>query len=309
MTEDIDLEVDPVLSTTEVGELFDVHASTVKRWCDRGELDFGRTQGGHRRIPLSQVLRRARETEASLPLLDFGERAGAVWHASQAARERDFRATRHLALELLGSDELQGMSDLFRHQGRDRAVDLHGLLDDGLRPVMTEVGERWERGAIGPGTEHMVSEVVADLLHRLRATPGTRGAAARSPASVALVGAVEGERHALGARCVRVALERAGWEVRFLGPDVPMEEWATLQRAYGARLVGVSFSRMRSRADLLRCTRRLAEAYDAAHPYVLALGGGARVDGPPEGPWPFTAVRFFPGVTPFASWLGEADGG
>lgn len=305
---DIQLLEDPVLSTTEVGELFGVHASTVKRWCDRGDLTFRRTEGGHRRIPLSEVLRRAREDDEELPLLDFEDRAAGVWQATGAARKRNFGPTRRLAADVLADDAPSRLGDLFVHLGRDPDVDLHGLLDEGLRPVMEEVGERWNQGEIGPGVEHVISEVVAGTLHRLRYEGGRRVASRHRP-SLALVGAVEGERHALGARCVRLTLERVGWDVAFLGADVPMEAWESIQRDREARMICISFSRCRGPADLLRCARRLAGTYDAERPYVLALGGDARVDGPPEGPWPFTAVRFFPSLRPFAAWLGEPGAG
>jgi len=297
-------ETDPLLSTTEVGELFDVHASTVKRWCDREDLAFTRTEGGHRRIPLSAALRLARKRRRDLPLLGFEARAAEVWSAREAAREDDLEPTRRLLLRLVGEDELPRVRDVLVHLGSDESIDLAALLDRGLRPVMREVGERWERGEVTPGVEHMVSETMVGALHQLRESGG-RGPA-HAPGSVALVGSLEGERHDVGARCVRVLLERSGWEVRFLGADVPMEEWAVLQRSYGARMICVSLSQLRGQADALRCVRRLADTYDRERPYVLALGGAARVDAPPEGSWPFTALRFFPGVSGFAAWLGEA---
>ncbi len=302
------LDPDPLLSTTEVGELFDVHPSTVKRWCDRGELECDRTDGGHRRIPLSQVLGRARSFGEPLPLLGFGGRAGRTWEAARAARDGDFEPGRRLALDCLERDALGPFADLLVHLGRDRRVDLRRLLDEGLRPVMESVGRRWESGEVRVGEEHQVSEIVTGALHRLRRAPEPGGAEGSS-APVALVGCVEGERHVLGARCVRLVLERAGWRVRFLGADVPMEEWGALARIYGAGLICISFSRLRRRGDLMRCLRRLAEDYEPENPYALALGGGASLDGPVGEEWPFTAVGFFPATVPFTDWLGESGHG
>lgn len=299
------LDPDPVLSTTEAAELFDVHPSTVKRWCDRQELDCRRTAGGHRRIPLSRALERARAEGVDLRLLAFEERAGRVWEATRAARERDFDPTLLLAVECLDDDAPERFGEFLIHVSADAGVDLSLFLDEALRPTMERIGDRWEEGRIRVGEEHLVSEVVTRALDRVRRpTDGDAQLPTWSP--VALVGSVEGERHVLGARCVRLVLERSGWRVRFLGADVPMEEWNVLARLYGARMLCISFSSLRREGDVLRCVRRLSEGYDPEHPYALALGGAAPVEGPPTGRWPFTALRFFPATRPFAAWLGEA---
>ena len=125
----------------------------------------------------------------------------------------------------------------------------------------------------------------------------------RRPAPVALVGCAEGERHDLGARCVRLVLEDRGWRVRFLGADVPLEEWSALQRETRAGLVAVSFSCIRAPADVLRCVRRLSAEYDAARPYALVMGGGAtpELELPPRSP--FRDLRYFTDTAGLLRWL------
>lgn len=306
--EDVALKPDPVLSTTEVGALFDVHPSTVKRWCDRGDLSFERTEGGHRRIPLSQVLRRARSEGQVLPLSAFGSDAGTVWLAGRAAEERDFGPTQALLRRWLEGSALDRISDFLVHLCAESDAELPLIFDSGIRDLMEAVGARWADGRMGSGVEHQVSEAMTGALHRIRRLAAREGSGrpGSDPERVALVGCAEGERHVLGARCVRIALELEGWEVRFLGADVPLEEWITLQREYGARLLCISYSRMRCHADLLRATRLLASAYDSQRSYALALGGAARVEAPPSGAWPFSDLRFFPDTAGLASWLEAA---
>ena len=55
-----------------------------------------------------------------------------------------------------------------------------------------------------------------------------------------------GGHHDLGAQAVRVLLEREGWKVYYLGADVPVEEFAEIQRAQGATLVCISLSPRRT---------------------------------------------------------------
>lgn len=44
-----------VLTSSEVGRLFNVHSDTVTRWARQGHLASIRTLGGHRRFSLVQV--------------------------------------------------------------------------------------------------------------------------------------------------------------------------------------------------------------------------------------------------------------
>jgi hypothetical protein len=84
---------------------------------------------------------------------------------------------------------------------------------------------------------------------------------------------MEGDHHDLGAQAVRVLLEREGWRVYYLGGDVPVEEFAEIQRAHGAALVCISFSPKNTLPDLQRAIRVLGEFYRPESPYALGLGG------------------------------------
>ncbi|MHB8876158.1 MAG: cobalamin B12-binding domain-containing protein [Myxococcaceae bacterium] len=56
----------------------------------------------------------------------------------------------------------------------------------------------------------------------------------------ALVGCVQGERHEFGARMVADLLALDGWDERFLGADVPIEDLARMVRDVEPRVVGIS---------------------------------------------------------------------
>lgn len=77
----------------------------------------------------------------------------------------------------------------------------------------------------------------------------------------------------MGSMCARILLEKRGWDVYYLGADVPVEDFAALQKSRKADLVCVSFSPPATGADMRRCVRILSEFYDARSPYSLALGG------------------------------------
>jgi len=94
---------------------------------------------------------------------------------------------------------------------------------------------------------------------------------------VAVVGSLEGNQHHLGSMCVRVLLEALGWRVHFLGPDVPVEDFAVVQRGRGASLVCISLTPPATGGDVARAVDTLARFYDPSRPYALAFGGA--VDG------------------------------
>lgn len=238
-----------------------------------------------------------------MPLHSFGGDAGAVWEVTLAAADRgDFEPARSLAVGWLEAREFEAIGELVVHLGRQPDVDLSRLFDEGVRDFMRDVGRRWEEGRLSVGEEHLLSETMAEALHCLRHRRRRNGALSEG-APVALIGCADGERHDLGARCVQLALEESGWSVRFLGADVPMEEWTALQRETRAALVGVSFSPLRAPADVLRCVRRLSDDYDPDRPHLLALGGGAALEPTLPSPGPFPDLRYFTGTGDLLRWL------
>jgi methanogenic corrinoid protein MtbC1 len=126
---------------------------------------------------------------------------------------------------------------------------------------------------------------------------------------VAVVGSTEGNRHELGAQCVRLLLERRGWRVFYLGGDLPIEECAAAQRVRRAGLVGLSFAPPHTAADMQRCLRLLGEFTDPGRPYALALGGD--LGEPPELDdlaRPFREVGVFGSLGAFGSALERGFG-
>lgn len=98
-------------------------------------------------------------------------------------------------------------------------------LDEVLRDVLYEVGEKWARGEIGVGDEHLASNVVREFLSRRRSGPAT------SSGYRLVIGNVAGEEHVVGANMVANAFMRAGWAVTNLGANVPLAAFiATIEQ-------------------------------------------------------------------------------
>jgi MerR family transcriptional regulator, light-induced transcriptional regulator len=87
-----------------------------------------------------------------------------------------------------------------------------------IAPAMRAVGVLWERGVVTVAEEHLATAVSDRVLTSLY--PGLLRRVRRGGDTV-VVAAVHGEHHVLGLRMVADVFEAYGFDVRFLGADVP----------------------------------------------------------------------------------------
>lgn len=283
----------PTLTSTQAADLLQVHPSTVKRWCNDGELAYETTSGGHRRIPLDAVTAFARQREIDTVLDPFHPYQSHVWGAYQQVESTGaLDRALDLAMGWVHRGHLRRVVHLMQGLAETPGVDLCRFCDEGVRGLMQRVGDEWRQGRLRVGEEHMVSQAMTEVLIRLR--PVAPAPPPNAPRPRAVVGSMEGNQHHLGSLTIRLLLEGLGWEVFYLGPDVPLEDFAAIQRGRAAELVCVSLPAPGAPGDAARTVRVLGEFYDFGQPYSLALGGYVPddVDGEQLG-GPFREVGIF----------------
>ena len=132
------------------------------------------------------------------------------------------------------------------------ADDAHRVLDQGLAsgiipsklyldvlmPVQVEIGARWHRGEVSIPQEHIATQFTLRQMTRLKGLLKTR----LKLGLKAVVSSVEGDQHFIGAQAIADFLSVDGWEVDFLGADVPTDHLVPFSKARGANLVCVSCS-------------------------------------------------------------------
>lgn len=93
------------------------------------------------------------------------------------------------------------------------------VIDQVLVPVSIEVGERWRAGSLRVVHEHLASTISRFFLDGLRIET-------RAPTSAprVVVTTPAGQMHELGALAVAATAATEGWQVTYLGPDLPAEE-------------------------------------------------------------------------------------
>lgn len=156
--------------------------------------------------------------------------------------------------------------------GLRRAAALMGtaaLLDNVVVPLLRRVGDEWHAGKLTPAQEHLASSVVEDLVaERMRALP-------RDPAAPrVLVATTAGERHVIGAVAVGASAAAEGWNVLFLGADLPAEDIMSAAIAAGVRVVALSVAYVGNRAQTLTELRTLGEQLPE-HITLIVGGSGA----------------------------------
>lgn len=109
------------------------------------------------------------------------------------------------------------------------------MRQDLIQPLLERVGEQWRDGTLRIAHEHMASTIVHAFL--------AAGNAAQVPepgSPLLVVTAPSRNRHELGALLAASLGLELGWEVLYLGVDLPAEEIAAAAMQRGARAVFLS---------------------------------------------------------------------
>lgn len=159
---------------------------------------------------------------------------------------------RFLAAQLQG-DRREGLR-LIMEDGLDAGHSVPELHLNVIRAAQHQIGEMWERNEISVAREHVASSLAQLALAQLYPhlpRPASNG-------FKAVVACVQGEHHNLAARMASDFLEIAGFDVVFMGADVPPEEIVGMVTDSNAPVVALSmtvslhFDALRSTVEALR---------------------------------------------------------
>lgn len=139
-----------------------------------------------------------------------------------------------------------------------------------VMPALVDLGEGWAAGRLDVAAEHAAAGAVQRRLGMAFLAAGRPNAGR----DVVLVGMPPGGRHELGAIAFATGLRRAGVGVRYLGADLPLQDWLDAVRRTHAKaaVIGVVIA-----ADV-EPAQRIAAALRAADPKTLIAFGGRAAD-------------------------------
>lgn len=148
------------------------------------------------------------------------------------------------------------------------------LYIDVLQEAQYEVGRLWAANRITVAQEHTATAVcqyvLTSLYHELPRPEERRGPA--------VITGVEGELHQLGANMVADLLEMDGWNVRFLGTQMPHDGIIEAAKEMGADLVGISATMLFNVPQVGELIGRLREELSDAPPRIVVGGSAFRAD-------------------------------
>ncbi len=134
-------------------------------------------------------------------------------------------------------------------------------------PLMRRTGEAWSDGTVRPAHEHVASAVLRRVMGKL-----LEGLQPAVGAPIAVIGTPAGENHEFGALFAAATAGALGWNVTYLGPDLPAEDIAAAVRDTGADAVILSI--VYPAADAERLEEELKELRLGLPPAVPVLVGG-----------------------------------
>jgi len=144
------------------------------------------------------------------------------------------------------------------------------LYVDVFQEAMYEVGRLWEANVITVADEHMATAITQYILSVLYQEMDVRN----EPKGRAVITGIQGELHQIGANMVADVLESDGWNVRFLGTNVPADGVLEAVVDHKAELFGVSVTMFFHLPHVIELIRRLKEEVSDIRPRVI-LGGAA----------------------------------
>jgi methanogenic corrinoid protein MtbC1 len=137
-----------------------------------------------------------------------------------------------------------------------------------IQPLLVEVGDRWHAGELSVADEHHITSFIrARLFSLLTAYQRPDGG------PLVFAACAPDEWHEIGILLVSVFLARRGIDVRYFGPNLPLEDLASVVGQHRPAVVALS-AQSRETASNLRGASMVLRGGKSPHPH-LVFGGQA----------------------------------
>lgn len=269
--EDLQHHVEQLAAALETGSSAAFHA--YLRWVA--------TVLEHRGIARAHLAESLQDLEASLTArLSGGERAqlaplvaagvAQLQNPAPAPLHRFLRAplptAEPFAKALLAGDRRTAQQIALAHL--DRGDSLTRLYARVIQPSLYRVGQLWQENRISVAQEHLATAVAQHIM----AVAYAHTEFAPPHGGRALFACVENNHHAVGLRMVSDTFEQAGWEVGYLGADVPTGALVAQVQSFRPELVALSVSQVQQLSLARAAVADLRRATGENCPQILVGG-------------------------------------
>ncbi len=208
----------------------------------------GARVGAALRAAAAEFLRTGDEPAAEAPLPDSWPETAPFQAALLAGRQRE-------ALDIMNRCLESGRSFV--------DFEMHVI-----QPAMYRIGELWQTNQVSVAQEHMATAIVQSVM--------TVGLLHLPPPPLketrVLLACVEWNHHAVGLRMVADAFLLSGWDVQFLGPNVPPASLIGQVAEWKPHLVGLSIAFAHQMPVVKTVISGLQKRFGDARPAVM-IGG------------------------------------
>lgn len=160
-----------------------------------------------------------------------------------------------------------------------------------IRPSLYHIGDKWQANQVTVAQEHIATAIVESVMTAgllLSPPPPPNG-------KRALLACVAGNNHTVGLRMVCDAFQLTGWDVQYLGANVPTGALVQQAVEWKPHIVGLSVSFVRQLPAAREVIAQLEKRLGGTRPTVII--GGLAVNG---------SNRLAPGLAGADTW--SADG-
>ncbi len=238
--------------------LYSEHDVRTLRWL-KAQTDSGLTIG------------RAVEYLNELRLSGYDPAVEATYQARPVASPNPSASP---SLNLLSSQLLDALLDFEETRALElmrRAFTLYSVdqvLMEVVQSILVSLGDAWHRGELPIAVEHYATQFFMQYLMSMMAA-----AAPASHSGTLVAACAPGELHQVGLLMLVVSLRWRGWDVKYLGPDLPLDRLEEALRPIRPRAMLFSANRVET-ANRLAELPEVLDRFPDPHPLVL-LGGQA----------------------------------
>lgn len=256
--------MDRSLTPKQVAQAIGVSEASLKRWCDKGLVRAVRTEGGHRRMAVEDVLEFLRST-GRRPLHADLLQLPVVRSATSLTLEESIR---NLTEGLLAGDEDLALRVVF-----DLYLAKTSVCDIGDRVIveaMRSIGERWSNHDVEPYQERRACEICGHILSQLRALIPILS----ETAPLAIGGTLSGDAYRMPTLLIELVLREAGWRAESFGTGLPAETLCAAMETLRPKLFWLSVSHIGSMSEFLERYNLIYECSQKLKIFIV-VGGHA----------------------------------
>jgi methanogenic corrinoid protein MtbC1 len=244
------------ITPRQLADAIGVSESSLKRWADAGRIQVSRTEGGHRRITLTEAVRFIRESRAIVVRPEL---------LGLPAANDDVDTT---LSRMLTSGDARGVIGYLLSRFLSGSS-VASLCDGPLRAAMNHIGALWSHDAQGVMIEHRATAIVIEALGALRALIEERPGA-----PVAVGGGLSADPYVVPSMMCATALSETGMRPVNLGADTPVTSVLQAAADERAALVWISVTAQPTAAAAAELTTACRDL--VARGVAVVVGGRQR---------------------------------